>query len=104
MNVNVKLSLTDDQRRALASSIAGKPVKRLATRADVNELVNQLLATTMAGKPLGAAHVAQVPSEPVVAGVMHDNHLPYCSDQCCRQNELLQSRVNVLQHKLDTLK
>jgi hypothetical protein len=91
MNVNVKLSLTDDQRRALASSIAGKPVKRLATRADVNELVKDLLAATMAGS---------APSLPTVP----DNIDEHCSFDCCRRNDLLQTRVNILQHKLDTRK
>ena len=44
MNVNAQFSLNDDQRRALASAIAGKPVKRLATRAEVRDFVTGALA------------------------------------------------------------
>jgi hypothetical protein len=39
MITNIRLELDDDARRALASLIAGKPVKRLATRAEVCDFV-----------------------------------------------------------------
>lgn len=37
MKVNLGVELSDDQRRALASILAGKSVKRLASRDDVRE-------------------------------------------------------------------
>ena len=35
--------------------------------------------------------------EPVTQG-----NLNFCSDDCCTRNDLLQRRVNILQHRLDT--
>jgi hypothetical protein len=97
MNVNVKLSLSDDERRRLASCLAGKPVKRLATRADVNQLVRDLLSASMSGAP-APRETAPAP-EPGIESPADDD---FCSEECCRQNRLLTSRVNVLQHRLDT--
>lgn len=99
MNVNVKLSLSDDERRALACYLAGKPVKRLATRADVNRLVAELLSAALRGRPVDT---------PISDTPISDTPLPepqgFCSDDCCKANELLLHRVNVLQHRLDTNK
>jgi hypothetical protein len=39
MNVNIKLTLSDQERNLIARKIAGKDIKRLCSRADVNELV-----------------------------------------------------------------
>lgn len=36
MKCNVKIEISDEARRALSSLLAGKPVKRLATRDEVN--------------------------------------------------------------------
>ena len=44
MIVNVRLDVTDDQRRALASLLAGRPVRRMATRAEVVDLLGAALA------------------------------------------------------------
>ena len=30
------------------------------------------------------------------------NEIDFCSDECCKQNQLLTRRVNALQHRLDT--
>lgn len=49
MIVNIRLEVTDEQRVNLASLLAGKLVKRLATRAEFNEFV--------------AAHVARLNGE-----------------------------------------
>ena len=104
MNVNVKLSLSDDERRALAGYLAGKPVKRLATRADVNAIVAELLSAALAtsrypdtrqpGNPEADTREAELP--PIREPQVH------CSEDCCKANELLLHRVNVLQHRLDT--
>lgn len=40
MKTNVAITLTDEQRSHLANLLDGKPSKRLATRAEVNALVN----------------------------------------------------------------
>jgi len=107
MNVNVKLSIDDDTRRAIASYIAGKPVKRLATRADVNRLVNELLLLAIAGR---APKPAPAPREidlldPTTHHIAHGGEPgEFCSDDCCRANDLLRSRMNVLQHRLDTMR
>jgi hypothetical protein len=39
MNVNVKLSITDIDRSLIANLLDAKETKRLATRAEINELV-----------------------------------------------------------------
>jgi hypothetical protein len=39
MNVNVKLSITDEWRNLLAGYIDGTQTKRLATRKDINQFV-----------------------------------------------------------------
>lgn len=106
MNVNVKLSLSDDERRALACYLAGKPVKRLATRADVNRLVTELLSTALRSRPVDTP----IPDTPISGNQesIPDTPIPepqgFCSDDCCKANELLLHRVNVLQHRLDTNK
>ena len=53
MNVNCKISLTDDERNRLAKLIDGKVSKRLATRADVNDFVKGIMdyAVSTAGQP-----------------------------------------------------
>lgn len=104
MNVNVKLSLDDDERRALASYLVGKPVKRLATRAEVNEIVKDLLAgvTILGNRPATPRYPEE--SDPEAVSV-DETGTPaeFCSDDCCRRNDLLQTRVNRLQHRLDTM-
>lgn len=40
MNLNVKLSITDADRNVIARKMAGKNIKRLASRSDIVELVN----------------------------------------------------------------
>lgn len=105
MNVNVKLSLDDDQRRRLASYIAGKPVKRLATRGDVNAIVQELLQSALKGRsPAPRDHDPY--DDLVASGGLPEAQPPVtaCSDECCLQNRLLLDRVNVLQGKLDSLR
>ena len=54
MNVNCKISLTDEERNRLAKLIDGKVSKRLATRADVNEFVKGIIeyAVSPSAQPL----------------------------------------------------
>ena len=46
MNLNHKMTITDEQRQQLASHIAGKPVKRLATRKDICAFLDGCLQAT----------------------------------------------------------
>ena len=43
MNTNVRITLTDEERDAIATVLDGKYTKRLATRADITELVTKLI-------------------------------------------------------------
>jgi len=52
MNVNVKLSLDDGERDALADYIDGRVNKRLASRKDVNNFVKGCLDAALLGKPV----------------------------------------------------
>lgn len=47
MKTNVAIELTDEQRDYLATLIDGKPTKRLATRQDVNNLVQQFIGAAV---------------------------------------------------------
>ena len=40
MNVNIKVSLTDDQRNLIKRKLTGKAVKSMVTRKEVNYMVN----------------------------------------------------------------
>ncbi len=40
MNVNIKLTLSDQERNLIARKIAGKDIKRLCSRSEVVEMVN----------------------------------------------------------------
>lgn len=44
MNVNVKLSLTDEERNTMYRNMTGKDVKRMVSRAEVNEFVQGCIA------------------------------------------------------------
>lgn len=113
MNLNCKLSLTDEQRNAIKRHLTGKDVKAMATRAEVCELVQELLEPFLtappksherkkaerakrkrAAFPVGMTDVPPHRPNPPAFAEGHDD--------CCKANELLQRRVNVLQHRLDT--
>lgn len=113
MNLNCRLSLTDEQRNNIKRNITGKDVKALATRAEICELINGLLeAFTSPPRPqreIPDPHACQQcadegPHTHNCEGITYENQaaLDFCSDDCCKRNELLQRRVNRLQHRLDT--
>lgn len=91
MNVNVRISLTDEQRNVLYQKITGKKVKAMITRAGVVALVNDFIDSMLTDQAV--SHPEQKP----MALTMPDAH-----DDCCKQNQLLLRRVNTLQHRLDT--
>ena len=99
MNVNVKLSITDIDRDLLANYIDGKKSKRLATRADINKLVTELLDSVV-----HSTYGRQEDAEYRGADYGDDDDQvieKFCGDDCCRQNVLLLDRVNRLQRKLE---
>jgi ribosomal protein S11 len=85
VNVNVKITLTDEQRNAIACKLAGKQVARLATRADINALCQQAIEDLLAGVAPTSREVTE-----------------FCSDDCCNANAGLLRRINILQHRIDT--
>ncbi len=104
MKTIVHLDLDDDQRRQVASLLAGKPVKRLATRQEIVKFVKDAFIVELAARQYESA-----PDTSEADRVLHtirnrdkDAQPEFCSNDCCRRNDLLQSRVNVLQHRLDT--
>ena len=48
MKTNVSIELDDEQRNRLACELAGKPVKRMATRQEVRDLVVAVVAGLVA--------------------------------------------------------
>jgi hypothetical protein len=106
MNLNCRLTLTDEQRNNIKRNLTGKNVKALATRAEICELVNDLLEA-FTSPPRPTREEPQVdPAEYRGADYGDDEpdqaEINFCSDDCCRRNELLQRRVNILQHRIDT--
>lgn len=106
MNVNIKLSLTDEQRNTLYRNMTGKDVKRMVSRAEVNELVNDYINDMMNDRTDIAVKRAERVIEAQPEPELLLEHLPCESfagghDQCCRQNALLMNRMNRLQFQLD---
>lgn len=102
MNLNCKLTLTDEQRNNIKRHLTGKDVKALAKRAEICQLIEDLLEPFLCAprhESRGTVADAQDARE------FYENQasLDFCSDDCCTRNDLLQRRVNILQHRLDTL-
>lgn len=109
MKVNVHLSITDYDRNLIADRLDGKKSKRLVTRKEINELVAGFLDQYVRDQYDAECEAEiQAPARKeineLVAGFRAQAEIDFCSDDCCTRNELLQTRVNKLQHKLDTLK
>lgn len=104
MNVNVKLSFTDEQLNNIKRHITGKQLKAKATRAEICELVKDLLEpftdiyVHVERKPTADLFDQVAEEEPASEMIIDDDAHP----DCCRANELLLQRINRLQHKLDT--
>lgn len=47
MNMNLKLSFTDEQRNLIKRKLTGKDVKALATRSDITEMVEGFVASVL---------------------------------------------------------
>ena len=108
MNINCKLTLTDEQRNILKRRITGKDVKAMVSRKEVCELVNEYVQMLLTeGSPVltATSHLE-----------LHDGELESVVDQLSiefeegdddfamvvKQNKLLLTRCNRLQHIVDT--
>jgi hypothetical protein len=101
MNINCKLSLTDEQRNNIKQHLAGKNVKALATRADICQLIQDLLEPLLEPpRPTREAKPGEIDEHFIEQH--RQAEIDFCSDECCKQNQLLLHRMNVLQHRLDT--
>ena len=64
MKVNVKLSLSDEERNIMAVNISGKDSKRMVTRAEVNEFVQgcmDCITDAIIGQPVTEMKPAKNP-------------------------------------------
>lgn len=62
MNINLRLTLTDDERNQLAQRLDGKATKRLLKRRELKDLVDGFLAALLDDRTLTqAAGPAQIP-------------------------------------------
>ena len=103
MNLNCKLSFTDEQRNRIKQHLTGKPVKALATRAEICQLINDLLEAFT--EPY--VHVERkrdvATFEEDMEVIIDEGVNNACTEDCCRANELLRTRINTLQHRLDRM-
>ncbi len=101
MNGNFKYTLTDEQRNQLYINLTGKNTKGMVSRADVCRLLQEALDEALkvyrpAPKPeYQGADVSYVIEDEISDGEVD-------VDLVMKQNKLLHSRVNRLQHLLDT--
>lgn len=97
MNVNVKVTLTDEERNVMHNRLTGTLSKKMVSRADVNEFVKAKIERFL---QVGSPTTEAVKDE-VIADIDYVN----CDvKEIVKQNKLLLNRVNVLQHRLDTMK
>jgi hypothetical protein len=107
MNVNVKLSISDEDRNLMSRRLTGKDSKKMVSRAEVNVWVKEQLEKFLR---LGSPTTEQVddlvddsPDEPFFDDPDYASDLSERDiEDVMKRNELLQHRVNVLQHRLDT--
>jgi len=96
MNVNIKVTLTDDERNTMFRRLTGKSTKGMVSRADVNAWVKEKLERFLT--------VGSPTTEPVeeIEPINIDDFTTQDIEDVMKRNELLQSRVNRLQFLLDT--
>ena len=99
MNVNVKISITDEDRNLMFRRLTGKDTKGMVSRADVNTWVNEQLERFLrVGSPT-TERVAEVVEErePINFADLTEQDI----EDVLRQNELLLKRVNDQQNFID---
>ena len=111
MNLNCKLSLTDEQRNNIKRHLTGKNVKALATRAEVCQLINDLLEPFLdRPRPAPGPALDHPAGLDQSTGMVVDSYTQLDLDDldpagshedCCRSVELLHARCRRLQSMLD---
>ncbi len=106
MNVNVKISISDEDRNVMFRRLTGKNTKGMVSRADVNEWVKEQLENFLRlGSPtteqIGDA-VADAMADSISDNVRIEDYTREEIEEIVKQNKLLLTRVNILQHRLDT--
>lgn len=99
MNVNVKISITDEDRNLMFRRLTGKDTKGMVSRADVNTWVNEQLERFLrVGSPT-TERVEEVVEErePINFADLTEQDI----EDVLRQNELLLKRVNDQQNFID---
>lgn len=99
MKTNVSINLSDEQRAKIHANFYGGK-KGLISRKDVNAICQTAITDWIIGRDNGSAEVEEIDTTPVVREDLTDDDIA----DILKQNELLQRRVNILQHKLDTAK
>lgn len=101
MNVNVKISISDEDRNLMFRRLTGKDTKGMVSRADVNAWVMEQLERFLR---LGSPTTAQIEEIDVEEMMSTAEYSDEDISEVLKQNKLLQRRVNILQHALDTRK
>lgn len=98
MNVNCKLSLTDEQRNQMHNRLTGTATKKMVSRADVNNWVKDHLDRFLqVGSPTTEPEVETVRLTDEEFDNLEQGEIEYIIEQ----NKLLHTRINKLQFTLD---
>lgn len=114
MKTNVGINLTDEQRRTIHENFYGGK-KGMISRKDVNTICQTAITDWLMGRNNGPETVVsdmgiEVEMKPLLDALAPDDEIDpdnFTEQQVrdvMKQNELLLTRVNQLQHKLDTIK
>ena len=105
MNVNVKVSITDEMRRTIHENFYGK--KGMISRKDVSTICQTAITDLLMGKQIGDK-IADAMKESISFPPVRltdediDELEPGEIEYMIEQNRLLTSRMNRLQHMIDT--
>lgn len=107
MNVNVKISISDENRRKIHENFYGGK-KGMISRKDVNAICQAAITDWLMGRNSGPEVEAKAEEE--FADQLRSDELFDMGNgelvealiEAEKQNKLLTTRVNQLQHKLDT--
>ena len=98
MNVNVKVTLTDEERNKMHNRLTGTTTKKMVSRADVCEFVQSKIDGLLNGS--FGTQTGRLPKQET-----HIEELDYVNcdvKELVKQNKLLLSRLNGLQYMIDT--